>query len=231
MAAVHSTGMCGRFTLRTPPGDLAEVFALFREPDWLQPRYNIAPTQQVLAIRFDEHATPREPVMLRWGLIPSWAKDAKIGNSLINARADTVAAKPSFRAAFKRRRCLIVADGFYEWKKLDDGKQPYQIGLRNGKPFAFAGLWERWEKGAEPIESCAIITTEANDLMSPLHDRMPVILRPDDYDAWLDPSGDAKALQGLLRPYPDDDLVAYPVSRAVNNPRNDRAECVEPVKS
>jgi len=223
--------MCGRYNLRTTPAELREVFELFREPDWPQPRYNMAPTQTVLAIRFDEHATPREPALLRWGLIPSWAKDTKIGNSLINARADTIATKPSFRSAFKRRRCLIPASGFYEWQKRDDGKQPYQIAMRSGKPFAFAGLWEQWEKGDGPIESCAIITTEANDLMAPLHDRMPVILRPDDYDAWLDPASDAGALQGLLQPYPDDDLTAYPVSKVVNNPRNDRPECVAPMNA
>jgi len=222
--------MCGRYTLRATPKELAEIFSLFREPEWPHPRYNIAPTQTVLAIRFDENATPREPVSLKWGLIPSWAKDAKIGNSLINARADTVATKPSFRSAFKRRRCLIPASGFYEWQKRDDGKQPFQIGLKSGQPFAFAGLWERWHKEGAPVESCTIITTDANDLMEPLHNRMPVILQPDAYDVWLDPASDPASLQGLLRPYADDDLVAYPVSRAVNNPRNDRAECVEPVK-
>jgi len=135
--------MCGRFTLRTPPKEVAENFGLFREPQIL-PRYNIAPTQNVLAIRFDENATPREPVLLRWGLVPSWADDVKIGNRMINARADGVATKPSFRAAFKRRRCLIVADGFYEWKNLDaKQKQPYHITMQDGRPFAFAGLWER----------------------------------------------------------------------------------------
>jgi putative SOS response-associated peptidase YedK len=218
--------MCGRYTIKANPRDIAEAFALFREPH-VKPRYNVAPTQQVLAIRFEEDATPREPVLLRWGLVPSWAKDTK-GAPLINARADTVATKPAFRAAFKRRRCLIVADGFYEWQQ-QDGKQPYLIRLRTGRPFAFAGLWERWEKGSEPVESCTIITTDANDLLGRLHDRMPVILPPENYDRWLMPEQDPQTLAAMLRPYPDDELVAYPVSPVVNNPRNDRPECVEPL--
>lgn len=222
--------MCGRYTLRTPPAELAEFFGLFREPD-VRPRYNIAPTQSVLAIRFDENATPREPVLLRWGLIPSWADDAKIGSRMINARADTVATKPAFRAAFKRRRCLVAADGYYEWKQLDDGKQPYLIGRTAGGPMAFAGLWESWTKGEEPIESCTIITTDANEAIGAIHDRMPVILPPEEYDRWLDPQSDAQELGGLLAPYPLDDLAARPVSRTVNNPRNDSAACIEPLVS
>lgn len=218
--------MCGRYTLRASPQQLREWFDLFREPEW-EPRYNIAPSQQVLAIRFDEHATPREPVLLTWGLIPSWADDVKIGNRMINARADTVAAKPAFRAAFKRRRCLIPADGFYEWQKVDGGKQPFHIRLRSGEPFAFAGLWERWNKGPEPIESCTIITTEANETMQDLHDRMPVILPKDAYDHWLDPQQDAVTLIGLLQPYASEPMTAVPVSKMVNNPRNDVPECLE----
>jgi putative SOS response-associated peptidase YedK len=219
--------MCGRYTLRTPPAKLAEFFGLFREPD-VVPRYNIAPTQQVLGIRFDENATPREPVLLRWGLIPSWADDAKIGSRMINARADTVATKPAFRTAFRRRRCLVAADGYLEWRQQPDGKQPYLIGLRDGGPMAFAGLWESWTKGGEPIESCTIITTDANDAVSAIHDRMPVILLPEDHDRWLGPHSDSKALTELLVPYPLDDLAARPVSRTVNDPRNDTPECVEP---
>ena len=221
--------MCGRYTLRTPPAELAEFFGLFREPD-VRPRFNIAPTQQILAVRFEEAATPREPVLLRWGLVPFWADDLKIGNRMINARSDTVEAKPAFRAAFKRRRCLVLADGFFEWRQQDGGKEPYHIRLKSGEPFAFAGLWERWDKGKAPVESCTIITTDANDFMSSIHDRMPVILTPDAYDAWLDPHNqDAEALTGLLRPYADDDLTAVPVSTIVNNPRNDVPSCVEPV--
>ena len=221
--------MCGRYTLRTPPAELAQFFGLLREPD-VRPRFNIAPTQQVLAVRFDEAAAPREPVLLRWGLVPFWADDLKIGNRMINARSDTVAAKPAFRASFKRRRCLVLADGFFEWRQLDSGKQPYHIRLKSDEPFAFAGLWEHWNKGQTPVDSCTIITTDANDFMSSIHDRMPVILPPDSYDLWLDPHNqDAPALTALLRPYADDDLTAVPVSTIVNNPRNDLPACVQPL--
>ena len=143
----------------------------------------------MLSFRFDEDATPREPVLLRWGLIPSWAKDEKIGYKLINARGETVAEKPSFRAAFKRRRCLIPATGFFEWQKTTDRtKQPYHITLADGRPFAFAGLWERWEQGGPPVETCSIITTSATEELQPIHDRMPVILPTEAYDEWLAPS-------------------------------------------
>lgn len=221
--------MCGRFTLRTPPARLAEFFSLFREPD-VPPRYNIAPSQPVAAIRFDENRTPREWVTLRWGLIPSWAKDAKIGYRLINARAETVAEKPAFRAAFKRRRCLIPADGFYEWKQLDaKKKQPYYITRPDGGPFAFAGLWEHWTPpdGSE-VESCTIVTTEANEQMEELHDRMPVILDPDNYDRWLNPGvEDRDELVPLLRPDAGA-LRLTPVSTLVNSPRNESAQCIAP---
>jgi putative SOS response-associated peptidase YedK len=221
--------MCGRFNLRASPALLAEIFQLLREPD-LQPRYNIAPTQSVAVIRPAQGG--RELSMLHWGLIPSWAKDPKIGARMINARADTVATKPAFRAAFKQRRCLIPATGFYEWKKLADGtKQPYQIGLRDGQPFAFAGLWESWKgEGEQPLESCTIITGQANALMRDVHDRMPVILDEEDYDRWLDPrQKDVAALESLLVPYPADRMRLYPISTVVNNPRNERAECIEPL--
>jgi putative SOS response-associated peptidase YedK len=222
--------MCGRFTLRTPAAQLAEAFELFREPE-LTPRYNIAPSQMVAAIRFEEERTPRELVLLKWGLIPFWAKDPKIGNRLINARAETVATTPAFRAAFQRRRCLIPADGFYEWKRLDaKHKQPYYIARPDRGPFAFAGLWERWRpEGGDAIESCTIITTDANETMAPLHDRMPVILPPSAYDHWLDPGrDDASELQSLLRPCPPDDLTLTAVSTLVNSPRNESADCLRP---
>lgn len=222
--------MCGRFTLRTSASQLAQFFELCREPE-LAPRYNIAPSQLVAAIRFEEDRTPREMVMLRWGLIPSWAKDRKIGNRMINARADTVATKPAFRAAFKRRRCLIPADGFYEWKKLDaQQKQPFYITRPDGGPFAFAGLWEHWQGEAGPaVESCTIITTEANEVMEELHDRMPVILDEADYDRWLAPGrGDREKLLSLLRPCPHDVLRFIPVDTLVNNPRNNVPACIEP---
>jgi len=223
--------MCGRFTLHTSAAELAEIFGLFREPE-LTPRYNIAPSQDVAAVRFDPDRTPRELVMLQWGLIPSWSKDTKIGYRTINARADTVATKPAFRAAFKRRRCLILADGFYEWQKLSEKhKQPYYITMQDQRPFAFAGLWEHWDgNGGSLIESCTIITTDANDKMAELHDRMPVILAADDYDLWLDPKvEDKETLQPLLKPCPDAWLAFQPVSTRVNNPRNDAPECIHPV--
>jgi putative SOS response-associated peptidase YedK len=174
----------------------------------------------------------REMSLLRWGLIPSWAKDTKIGASLINARADTIATKPSFRTAFKRRRCLIPADGFYEWKKGEGKtKQPFYIRLKKDYPFAFAGLWEHWEgPDNSAIDSCTIVTTEANDTLRPLHDRMPVILQEEDYDRWLDPkTEDPTQLCELLKPYPSEEMDAFPISTLVNNARNESAQCIEPL--
>jgi putative SOS response-associated peptidase YedK len=221
--------MCGRFTTTAERERIKEMFRLQRLGQF-DPRFNIAPSQPVLAVRLDQASGEREGVMLKWGLIPAWAKDPKIGNSLANARADTVAEKPAFRSAFKRRRCLVVADGFYEWSKGDGGKIPYYFQLKDGRPFGFAGLWERWEKGEEPVESCTLITTEANGVVGQIHDRMPVILMPDDYDRWLDPNEqEAAKLKELLRPLGDDLMVGHPVSKLVNNPRNDRPECVAPV--
>jgi putative SOS response-associated peptidase YedK len=219
--------MCGRFTLRTPARDLVEIFELLREPD-LTPRFNIAPTQQVLVVRPDSKA--REWTSMRWGLVPSWARDAKSGPPMINARAETIATKPSFRAAFTKRRCLIPADGFYEWKRIDGAKvkQPHYIRLSNDRPFAFAGLWEsrRGEEG-DRLESCTIITCEPNPLMAELHDRMPVILPRDLYGPWLDPAiEDVDALQGMLQPYPAEEMTAYPISPLVNSPRNESPECI-----
>ncbi len=169
--------------------------------------------------------------MLRWGLIPLWAKDPKIGNQCINAKAETVAEKPSFRSAFKKRRCLVVATGFYEWQVQERIKQPLWIGLQSQRPFALAGLWEQWTSGeGEPLETCTIITTEPNDLMAPIHNRMPVILAPASYDQWLDPTFQhIEPLKALLRPYLSEELMAYPVSTLVNNPRHDVPQCLEPV--
>jgi putative SOS response-associated peptidase YedK len=219
--------MCGRYNLTAPPERLAHVFCVPDIPP-LQPRYNIAPTQNVLIVR---QAAVREGVLVRWGLVPSWSDDLKIGYKLINARGETVATKPSFRSAFKHRRCLVVADGFYEWKKVGKAKQPYHIHLTNNSPFAFAGLWEYWESAeGESVESCTIVTTTANDVMKPLHDRMPVILGPAHYDRWLDPQHyDREALQTLLVPYPKKGLTAVPVSTFVNRPRNEGPKCVEPL--
>jgi putative SOS response-associated peptidase YedK len=192
-------------------------------------RYNVAPTQDVPAVR-PAKAGGRELAMLRWGLIPAWAKDEDIGARLINARGETAAELPSFRAAFRRRRCLVAADGFYEWRKAGKGpKQPFLVELADGRPFAFAGLWERWDKAPDgrPLETCTIITTRANELLAPIHDRMPVILPPADYDAWLDVEGTGvEAAKALLRPYPAAAMAAHPVSPRVNNARNDDAACL-----
>jgi putative SOS response-associated peptidase YedK len=211
--------------------DLAEVFAVLRL-DESAARYNIAPSQVVPVVR--QNGPVRELTLMRWGLIPRWATDPKIGLRTINARAETVATKPAFRDAFRRRRCLILADGFYEWKK--DGskrKRPFYIHHRDGRPFAFAGLWERWERpGVEPIQSCTVITTDANDLMHDLHDRMPVILSEDAYARWLDPKRqDQGELSALLKPFSSDEMALFEVSPIVNSPRNDSPECIAPLKT
>jgi len=220
--------MCGRFTLRTPASQVAEAFGVLPFAD-LQPRYNIAPSQAVPVVRRAQN-DGRELAFLKWGLVPSWADDPAIGFKMINARGDTVATKPSFRKAFKVRRCLVVADGFYEWQKTDGKKQPHFIRLKDDRPFAFAGLWEHWGREGQEIDSCTIITTDANELMAPIHNRMPVIVAPSDYDVWLDPEiQEVERLQPLLRPYPADQMTAYPVSTVVNNPRNEVAQCVERV--
>jgi putative SOS response-associated peptidase YedK len=218
--------MCGRYTLRTPIDVLAEGFEIQEYPSSITPNYNVAPTQEVAAVVEEDEMRKLE--MFHWGLIPSWAKDPSIGNKMVNARAETVSEKPSFRSAFKKRRCLILADGFYEWQKTDDGKQPYHIKMQDDSPFAFAGLWEIW-KDEEEIRSCTIITTAANDLMDEIHHRMPVILPPDDYDMWLDPDFDEKEpLTSLLKPYSSDKMEAYIVSRRVNKPSNNEPSVVEP---
>jgi putative SOS response-associated peptidase YedK len=226
--------MCGRFTLTASPALIEEAFGLFDGlPTELTPRYNISPTQTVLALRQKPGELQPRYCELLWGLVPSWAKDTSIASRLINARSDGVADKPSFRTAFKKRRCLILADGFYEWKTLPPSggqkkpsKQPYRIRLGNGKPFAFAGLWESWGDGDNRLESCTIITTDANAMMKPLHGRMPVILDPKDYAAWMRPEPqDPAILQEFLRPCPADWLTAAPVSKHVNNARNEGAEC------
>jgi putative SOS response-associated peptidase YedK len=221
--------MCGRFTLKSGSQKLAEAFPLFEAPE-LEPRYNIAPTQQVAAARILPDGPKQEIVLLHWGLIPSWADDPSIGNRLINARAETVAEKPSFRSAFRKRRCLVLADGFFEWQKVDGKKQPYYFQLKDNCPFAFAGLWEHWERVGKKIESGTILTTAANDLLRNVHDRMPVILHPADYERWLDPDNQTgKNLDKLLCPFPAEEMQSFPVSTHVNNPRNDDPRCVEPL--
>ncbi len=225
--------MCGRFTLRTPAYKLAEAFGVEVRAN-LPARYNIAPSQDVAALRAGAN-NERELIMLRWGLVPGWAKDPAMGNRMINARAETVAEKPAFRTAFRQRRCLIPADGFFEWQKTPDGsKQPYLIGRPDGEPFTMAGLWEHWQPpGADqPLETCTIITTEANGTVAPIHHRMPVILAAEDRDAWLDPApSSAESLTALLRPAPADELTAQTVDRHVNNARHDDPACIEPAAS
>lgn len=223
--------MCGRFTLSVFPEVLTQIFEVEKIPDF-KPQYNIAPTQMVLVVLYNSEGNKRKIQRLRWGLIPSWAKDQSMGAKLINARAETVAEKPAFRRAFKRQRCLVVADGFYEWQQQDGKKQPYYFRLSNGKPFGFAGLWEEWQSSEqERIKSCTILTTQANELLQMVHDRMPVILQQENYDLWLDPQvHDVELLQPLLRPYPSEAMTSYPVTTLVNSPRNNSAECITPVK-
>ncbi|MDV2994370.1 MAG: SOS response-associated protein YedK [Chroococcidiopsis sp. SAG 2025] len=218
--------MCGRFTLSQPAEAIASTFQLSLIPE-LAPRYNIAPTQPVPTILSE--GDRRRFQMLRWGLIPSWAKDASMGAKLINARAETVAEKPAFRSAFRRRRCLVVADGFYEWQLQKSKKQPFYFRLQDGQPFAFAGLWETWQApDGEKVDSCTLLTTTANSVLRSVHDRMPVILKPEDYNQWLDPqTQEPEQLKSLLQPYSSEAMVAYPVSTKVNNPTNESPECIE----
>ena len=221
--------MCGRYTLSNPGDLLAELGVETTEP--IKARYNIAPTQRVPAVRATADSS-RELVNLRWGLIPFWAKDIKIGNRMINARSETVATKPAFRTSLRRKRCAILADGFFEWKKMDDGKQPFHIHLADHKPFVFAGLWDRWDKGPiDPIESFTILTTHPTDTVAELHDRMPVILTPEALDLWLDPTvDDASRLVKVLQPYEAGAIEFSPVSKMVNRPSNDAPQCIVPIE-
>ena len=218
--------MCGRYTLASPTERLAEEFGVDAASIELAPNYNVAPTQGVAAVL--EEGGQRRLEVLRWGLIPPWADDPGIGSRMINARSETAPGKPSFRRAFRERRCLIPADGFYEWQRTNGAKQPYYIHMEDGRPFAFAGLWESWSKGEGEIRTCTILTTGANALVGEVHDRMPVILAHDAYDVWLDPASERDELTGLLAPYPEDEMEAYPVSRFVNSPSNNDPRCIEP---
>ncbi|MBI1902620.1 MAG: SOS response-associated peptidase [Planctomycetia bacterium] len=221
--------MCGRFTLRTSPQKVAEHFALAAVPE-LPPRYNIAPSQAVAVVRAkaDGQRPVRELALMEWGLIPSWAHDPKETGQMINARCETAANWPTFRSAFCKRRCLIPADGFYEWQKTGGKKQPFFIGRKDGEPFGFAGLWEIWGEGENSRRMCAILTTDANDVLRPIHDRMPVIVAPADYALWLDPAVDSpEPLAHILAPYPAEEMTAWPVSTLVNKPANDTPQCVE----
>ncbi len=222
--------MCGRFTLTVDPGELREAFPGVEVPEKIRPRYNIAPSQPVAVIPNDGK---NKLDFFVWGLIPSWAKDPAIGNRMINARAETLAEKPSFRAAYRRRRCLVLADGFYEWRKEpgSKAKTPMYLQMESKEPFAFAGLWEIWHAadGSE-IRSCNIITTEPNELVKKIHNRMPVILPREAYELWLSPEEkEPRELQGLLGPFPAAEMIAYPVSRTVNSPANEGAELIVPV--
>jgi len=223
--------MCGRFALFATPVEVGDLFAAPAPPE-LPPRYNIAPTQQaVLACRAELATSARALVPLRWGLALSWAKDLSAGVKAINARAETVADKPTFRAAFKARRCLIPASGYYEWKHERKTKRPHFIHPADGRLFAFAALWDVWTKGAEPVESCSIITTTANEATRHLHERMPVILDREHFAVWLDALTPAPALHELLRPCPPERVAYHPVGAAVGNVRNDGPELVAPSAS
>jgi putative SOS response-associated peptidase YedK len=226
--------MCGRYSITTNPEAMRQLFRFLNPTPNVPPHYNAAPTQELPVVRRD-HNGARELVQLRWGLIPAWAKDQKIGYSMINAKAETVAEAPAYRAAFQWRRCLVVADGFYEWRQQGKQKLPYRFTLRDGGLFAFAGLWERWRKprprsgqgsdaaGDAPLETFTIIVTEANDLVRKIHDRMPVIIDPADHDAWLE-AADTTIPMALLQPYPAEKMQGYPVSPRVNSPKNDDPE-------
>ena len=225
--------MCGRFALISTPEQIADQFqasqgVLAGMPPAV-PRYNIAPTQPVMAVRHSQSGR-RELTFFHWGLVPSWSKDMKFASKLINARSETVPDKPSFRNAFKRRRCIIPADGFYEWQKIANGKQPLYIHAADKRPFAFAGLWEMWNSPTgDMLQSCTILTTEPNELMAQIHNRMPVILEPEDFETWLNPEPEPNDALHLFRAYPSHKIAAYPVSTAVNNARNDSAACIAPL--
>jgi putative SOS response-associated peptidase YedK len=218
--------MCGLFSL----GATIRVAQIFDLPNWpeMVPRYKIAPSQTVPAVIQNRETGTREFRPFRWGLVPSWAKDPAIGRRLINARSETAATKPAFRRPLRERRCLILADGFYEWKREGSRKRPYYITFRDGEAFAFAGLWDRWQSPeGQPLESCTILTTTPNDVVQRLHDRMPVILPATSYSLWLDPDlRELEPLQALLQPYAAEGMIAYPISTKVNNPSNDSADLI-----
>ena len=222
--------MCGRFALRSSAPEVARILGLADEALALEARYNIAPSQPVAVCRTDSHGE-RRMTWMRWGLIPHWAKDERIGYRMINARAETVADKPAFAPYVRRRRCLIPADGYYEWRQLGPRKQPHFFHLHGHEPFCFAGLWARWYRSdSEPVESCTIITTAPNALCAEFHDRMPVILATSAYHRWLDPASQAaEQILDVLTAYPAERMSCFPVGTLVNSPRNDEARCVTPL--
>ncbi len=224
--------MCGRYNLVTDADAIIDFFEVAKSSlssQALKPRYNIAPSQEVAAVRLSSDG--RELVMLHWGLIPSWSKESKIKYSTINARADTVDTKPAYRSAFKRQRCIIPCTGFYEWKVTESGKQPYYIGFEGLKLFGLAGLWDRWQgEGEQSIESCTIIVTDANSVILPVHDRMPVILGEQYFDQWLDADNkDIAALKSLLIPHDPKNMTIFAINKRVNNPSDDDPKCMEKV--
>lgn len=224
--------MCGRYAFFSPAEAVRRTFALDEVPE-LEPRYNIAPTQDVPSVRAGEEGA-RAFVMLHWGLVPKWAKERAIGNRMINARSETLAEKPSFRDAFRKRRCLVLADGWYEWQVAPGGKQPWFIRMKDARPFAFAGLWERWKDPADGgmLDSCAIVTTDASQSIRKIHDRMPAVLAESDWDRWLDTAfSDTDKLSELLHPFEPKALQAWPVSRLVNAPKNQGPKLVEADRS
>lgn len=220
--------MCGRYTVTSAPEAIRALFRYEEQPNF-PPRYNVAPTQPIPIVRFIDGK--RHFALVRWGLLPSWVKDPKTFTLLINARGETAAEKPAFRAAMKRRRCLIPADGFYEWQAAGDRKRPFFVRAKAGGPLAFAGLWETWTgPNGEELESGTIVTTRANRTLSPIHDRMPVILAPEAFDLWLDTTNvDVTTAAALIAPAPENLLEAYEISTAVNGTANDNPKLLEPV--
>jgi putative SOS response-associated peptidase YedK len=221
--------MCGRYTLKTPGEAIAKLFSLGEVPD-LEPRYNIAPSQWIACVRRPRRSQ-REFCVLRWGLVPFWAKDKSIGSRLINARSETASGKPAFRAAMRYRRCLLPADGFYEWQESQQGKQPVYLQVGEGDLFALAGLWESWESSqGEVLDTALVLTTRPNERVGRFHDRMPVIVEPEDYDRWLDPQlQDPGELADVFEPLDSDRMKAYSVSKKVNRPSHDAPDCIEPL--
>ncbi len=224
--------MCGRYRLSRRKEPIQEYFDTTDEVDW-EPRYNIAPSQDVGIIRQDRAKPERRFALARWGLIPYWAKDSRMGNKMINTRSVTVTEKPAFREAFESRRCLIPADGFYEWKRAAKTKQPFHFGLQDDSLFAFAGLWDRWKNASgQVVESCSILTTKPNALLADVHDRMPMILNPEHYDLWLDPGfRRVDALKEMLNPFDARLMRCFPVSTRINSVTNDDPDCVVPMHS
>ena len=221
--------MCGRYARTTALLEWQRRVG-FAERFDLPDSYNIAPSQSVAAVRSTMEQAP-ELVLLRWGLIPSWAKEMSIGTKLINARSETVLEKPAYRTAFRQRRCLILADAFYEWQGQGKNKQPHCFHLRDKEPFAFAGLWESWQHGQDCVQTCTILTTAANELIQPIHERMPVIVSPDDYGTWLASDTPLSLLCELTKPYPSEAMATYPVQTWVNHVRHNNAHCLELMQS